>query len=121
MYETMANRLMRGALLVVLLAVQACAQYQITVPDSDPIRLEGQEGEYVERTVNAYLWGSILDPQLVAAECHGEGINDVVVDRSYFQDLTGVLTLGIWMPFDVRFRCKAPPTSGSVFPVPKPE
>ena len=121
MRGTIGSRLLRGALGAGLLGVHACAQYQVTVPDSDPIRLEGQEGDYVERTVNAYFWGSILDPQLVAAECQGEGINDVVADRTYLQDLTSVLTLGIWMPFDVRFRCKAPPTSSSVFPVPKPQ
>jgi hypothetical protein len=108
-------------LVVVLVAAQGCAEYRITVPDSDPIQLEGQDSEYVERTMNAYLWGSMLDPQVLAAECQGEGINDLVVDRSWHQDLTSVLTLGIWMPFEVRYRCKAPPTSGSVFPVPKPE
>jgi len=104
-----------------LLALGACAEYRISVPDSDPIQLEGQDSPYVERTMNAYLWGNILDPQLLAADCAGEGINDLVVERAYYQDLVSVLTLGIWMPFDVRFRCKAPPTSGSAFPVPKPE
>ena len=103
-----------------LMASQGCAEYRISVPDSDPIQLEGQDGPYVERTMNAYLWGNILDPQLLAADCAGEGINDVVVDRAFYQDLISVLTLGIWMPFDVRYRCKAPPTSGSAFPVPKP-
>lgn len=97
-----------GGVLAALLTLQACAEYRISVPDSDPIQLEGQDSPYVERSMNAYLWGSFLDPQLVAAECQGQGINDVVVDRAYYQDLISVVTLGIWMPFDVRFRCKAP-------------
>lgn len=112
--------LCRGPLLAGVLALQACAEYRVSVPDSDPIQLEGQESEYVERTMDAYLWGGILDPQVVAADCQGEGINDIVVHRTWQQDLISVLTLGIWMPADVRYRCKAPPTSGSVFPEPKP-
>jgi hypothetical protein len=119
--STLERILGGGALLAGVLAVQACAEYRISVPDSDPIQLEGQESEYVDRTMNAYLWGNFLDPQVVAADCQGEGINDVVVDRSWQQDLISVLTLGIWMPSEVRYRCKAPATSGSVFPEPKPE
>jgi hypothetical protein len=103
------------------LILQACAEYRISVPDPDPIQLEGQRSEYVHRTMTAYLWGNILDPQVVAAECQGEGINDVVVDRTWQQDLISVLTLGIWMPSEVRYRCKAPATRGSVFPEPTPE
>jgi len=76
----------RGDLLV---AVPACAEYRISVPHSDPIQLEGQESEYV--------------------------------DRAWHQDLIRVFTLGIWMPNDVRYRCKAPATSGSDFPGRKPE
>ena len=114
------NRRACGVALAGALALQACAEYRISVPDSDPFQPEGQQSEYVEKTMNAWLWGNILDPQVLAAECEGEGINDVVVDRAYYQDLISVLTLGIWMPFDVRFRCKAPATSGSVFPLPKP-
>ena len=103
-------------LLVGLLLLPSCAEYQVRVPDSDPIQLEGQEDEYVEKTIHAYFWGSVLDPQAVAAECQGEGINDIVIDRSYAHDLASALTLGIWMPMDVRFRCKAPGIDGGEFP-----
>jgi len=110
---------MRGpAIMAGLLALPGCADYQITVPDSDPIQLEGQQKPYVEKTMNAYFWGLYLDPQVLAAECQGQGINDVFVDRNFGDDLASVLTLGMWMPTDVRFRCKAPPTTGGVIPVP---
>jgi Bor protein len=114
---------MRGPVLVAaaltgVLALQGCAEYRVSVPDSDPIQLEGQESEYVARTVDAYFWGSVLEPQVVAADCEGEGINDVVVQRTGQQDLISVLTLGIWMPSDVRYRCNAPPAT--VVPEPKP-
>jgi Bor protein len=111
------GRLQVLAVAASLLVMPGCASYQITVPDSDPIQLEGQEGPYVEKTMHAYFWGLALDPQVLAAECQGQGINDVFVDRTFAQDLAGVFTLGMWMPTDVRFRCKAPPTRGGDFPV----
>lgn len=62
---------MRGDLLAAVPAVPACAEYRISMPHSDPIQLEGQESEYVDRTMKAYLWDNILDPQVVAAVPQG--------------------------------------------------
>lgn len=108
---------LRVVAIAAALSMPGCASYQVTVPDSDPIQLEGQAEPYVQRTMHGYFWGLVLDPQVLAAECQGQGINDVVIDRSLGHDLAGVFTLGMWMPMDVRFRCKAPPTRGGDFPV----
>lgn len=102
-----------------LLFLPGCASFQVTVPDSDPIQPEGQVADYRQKTMHAYFWGMVLDPQVLAAECHGQGINDVVIFRTLAHDLAGVITLGLWMPADVRFRCKAPPTRPGVLPVPR--
>ena len=99
-------------LLPAFLGLQACANYHVRIPSSDPTRVEGQKGEYAEKTVNAYFWGLVMDPQVLSAECKGQGINDVFIDRSLGHDLVSVLTLGIWMPLDVRYRCKAQETQG---------
>ena len=107
-----------GYIASLLLVLPGCASFQVTVPDSDPIQPEGQASEYQEKTLHAYFWGLVLDPQVFAAECHGQGINDVVVYRTFAHDLAGVMSLGLWMPTEVRFRCKAPPTRGGVLPVP---
>ena len=96
--------------LVLLCSLSGCATYRITVPDSDPL------GNYHSKTMHAYFWGLSMDPQVFSAECEGEGINDVQVVRNYGHDLISVITLGIWMPIDVRFRCKAPPIDGGEFP-----
>ena len=101
-----------------LLVLPGCASFQVTVPDSDPIQPEGQASEYQTKTLHAYFWGLMLDPQVFAAECHGQGINDVVIYRTLAHDLAGIVTLGLWMPTEVRFRCKAPPTRPGVLPVP---
>ncbi|MBA4141952.1 MAG: hypothetical protein H0X43_02880 [Nitrosospira sp.] len=107
-----------AACIAALIAMSGCASYQVSVPDSDPIQPEGQAAEYQKKTMHAYFWGLLLDPQVFAAECHGQGINDVVIDRTLAHDFAGIVTLGIWMPTEVRFRCKAPPTRPGVLPIP---
>ena len=104
------------ACLTALLILPGCATYHVTVPDSDPIRTEGQTAEYQSKTMHAFFWGLLLHPQVLSAECHGQGINDVVVFRTWLHDYVGVVTLGLWMPTQVRFRCKAPPTRPGVLP-----
>ena len=101
-----------------LLALSGCATYQVTVPDSNPIRVEGQTGGYQSKTMHAFFWGLLLHPEVLSAECYGQGINDVLVVRTWLHDYVGVVTLGLWMPIYVRFRCKAPPTrpGGSTVP-----
>ena len=101
-----------------LLVLTGCANFQITVPDSDPIRTKGQVAEYQKKTMHAFFWGLLLDPQVLAAECHGQGINDVVIHHTLAHDLAGAISLGLWMPTEVRFRCKAPPTRPGVLPMP---
>jgi len=96
-----------------------CASFHITIPDSDPIRLAHQKDIYVEKNMHAFLWGLMLDPQLFSAECEGQGINDVVIDHNLAHSFAGVISLGLWMPTKVRFRCKAPPVRpGGVIPTP---
>ena len=105
------------AVMAGLLAFPGCAQYHLTIPSSDPNQPEGQASEYQTETMNAYAWGLMLDPQVVGADKCTDGINDVFVDRNFGQDLASVVTLGLWMPAEVRYRCKAPGTRGGVFPV----
>jgi len=101
-----------------LLALSGCANFQVTVPDSDPIQVKDQVSEYQKKTMHAFFWGLLLDPQVLAAECRGQGINDVVIHRTLAHDLAGVITMGLWMPTEVRFRCQAPPTRRGVLPAP---
>jgi hypothetical protein len=105
------------AVMAGLLALPGCAQYHLTIPSSDSNQPEGQASEYQTETMNAYAWGLMLDPQVVGADKCTDGINDVFVDRNFGQDLASVVTLGLWMPAEVRYRCKAPGTRGGVFPV----
>ncbi|MCG8694562.1 MAG: Bor family protein [Minwuiales bacterium] len=104
------RRLLPVLLLAGVMAVQGCATYQVRTPDSDPL-----EQTYQSEAPQAFFWGLVQDPQVVSADCDG-GLNDVVLKRTYLHDLASVLTLGIWMPTAVEYRCRAPRGDGGSFP-----
>ena len=87
---------------------QGCANYRVTLSSSDPSIILDQGG-----TMHAFFWGIWYDPQVMQTKCDKKdetiGINDVEIKRNYLHDLASVLTLGIWMPIEVKFRCQAPP------------
>src|SRR3990172_3417722 len=91
---------------------QGWASFHDRMPDDDPAKLTYEGG-----TMHAYLWGLFYDPQVMTADCESRAINDVEIKRNYLHDLASVLTLGIWMPMEVHFRCRAP--HGDVGPFPE--
>lgn len=97
---------------VLLLTVSGCAQYPITIPNSDPTDLQ-----YNEASMNAYLWGNFMSPPEETANCEA-GINDVIVDDNLGYDLLSVITLGIWKPISLRYRCKAASSSSGSVTIP---
>ena len=101
-------------LLASLVAAPGCATYQVRTPDSDPL-----EKTYQSEAPQAFFWGLVLSPQVVTADCDS-GLNDVVLKRNFLHDLASVLTLGIWMPTAVEFRCRAPQGDGGSFPEARP-
>jgi len=87
-----------------LACAQGCATYRVTPPDSFPA-----DPNYRKATMHAFFWGTTYDPQVLAADCGREAINDVRIQRNYLHDLASVLTLWIWMPIEVEFRCASAP------------
>jgi hypothetical protein len=113
------SALLATVCMVAALFLPGCASLQVTIPDSDPMRQPGYTEGYQKKTIHAYFWGLLLDPQVLTAECYGQGINDVIIYRTLAHDLAGVFTLGLWMPTEVYFRCKAPPARpGGILPSP---
>ena len=93
-----------------LASAGGCATYRVETFDTDP------EIKYRGGTIHSLAWGTWYSPQLIAAECHERGINDVRVNRTLLHDLAGVLTLGFWMPTEVELRCRAPQADAGEFP-----
>lgn len=87
--------------------LQGCANYQARVADGNPL-----ERPYEGGMMNAYLWGSWVSPEIMSAEKCKRGMHDVVVESNYLYSLASVVSLGIWMPMDVSYRCKASGVQG---------
>lgn len=104
------KRLPIVVLLAALAAAPGCASHQVRLPDSDPL-----EKTYQSEAPQAFLWGLVLKPQVVTADCEN-GLNDVVMKPNFLHSLATVVTLGIWMPAAVEFRCRAPHGDGGSFP-----
>ncbi len=109
--STIRRRCMCGGLAVAVVVVaalaQGCANYQARVADGKPL-----EQAYKGGTMNAYVWGAWVSPEVRSAEDCKRGMYDVVVENNYLYSLVSVVTLGIWMPMDVSYRCKAPGVQG---------
>jgi hypothetical protein len=94
------------SLVFCLILVQGCAQYHLDMSDSDPA-----EKPYSGKTIHALGWGLLYKPQQITTDCNTEtGINDVIVKSNYLYNLVSVLTLGIWMPIEIEYRCQAGPS-----------
>ncbi len=93
------------ALLGALWIFPGCANFHVDMEDSDP-----SEDPYRGKVMHAFVWGLIYSPQNLTTDCDTEtGINDIVVNNNYLFNLAGVLTLGLWMPIDIEYRCQAGP------------
>jgi hypothetical protein len=89
-----------------------CANYQVRIADGKPT-----EPQYQGEMLSAYLWGTWASPVSMSAEKCKRGMYDVVVESNYLYSLATVVTLGIWMPVEVSYRCNAPPVmDGGVVP-----
>lgn len=97
------KRLTIVAVITVVL-LQGCSTYQVRVADGKP-----KVKEYKTEVMHAYFWAHYMTPESVSAETCTRGMYDVIVKPNYLYDLASVFTLGLWMPREVGFQCKAPP------------
>jgi hypothetical protein len=94
------------------LVLAGCVTHTLTVPE--PLRLD--QALHPVRT-SAIGWGTIEDVK-VADKCREtNSITDVQVRTSFWASLASVLSLGLWQPADIRYRCgKRPTTEGAIPP-----
>jgi hypothetical protein len=78
--------------------------------DSQPQNMPGTEWE--SRNLNNFLWG-LIRQDLPITNCrlaNGQrlGIEEIRVGRSFMQTLVTFLTLGLWAPARISWRCARP-------------
>ncbi len=87
-------------LLTVSLSLTGCYGYRVDVLQTDPIT------EPESKTAHSLFWGLIQNPQYILANnCHSNALNDVYITTNYGYAFVTVLSLGIWAPIDVEWRC----------------
>lgn len=76
-----------------------CAYHRLVVPEPIP-----GSAVYYTRNSSAFFWGAV-ERREVASECQSNALSEVRVVTSVPQALATVLTLGIWMPSTVQYKC----------------
>ena len=96
--------------------LSAAATYHIYqdlgLGDSQPQNMPGTE--WKSKNLNSFVWG-LIRQDLPITNCrlaNGQrlGIEEIRVGRNYLQVLVTFLTLGLWAPARVSWRCCRPPS-----------
>ena len=108
----------RGSLLLMVVIVTVasaggCAHHRVVAQNGDPAQVP-TEGV----THHQYFWGLVGEPSIYVDECPSHSLHDVEVSTSFWQGLATVVTLGIWMPATVEWRCATVPETTSDAPIP---
>lgn len=85
--------------------VPGCAHYRVVVPEPTPAT------DYERAVMHVYFWGAI-EQTLPTDNCLSNALDEVRVKRTFPYVMATVLTLGIWMPLEVEWRCAKPPQQG---------
>jgi len=99
--------------LAVLLSSTSCYHVRIATSNFDPATT------YKKKTVNVLLWGLIQDTRgIVASNCDSlevKSLDEVRVSTNLGFAIITVVTLGIWCPMTVEWKCPKPcPREGNL-------
>ena len=108
--------LIKISLIIILMVNQSCYHYRVSSANFDP------STNYNKKTVHSYLWGKVQSRtngiDVVADNCDALKINmldEVRVTTSFPYALITVITLGIWCPIQVEWKCAKPcPREGTI-------
>jgi hypothetical protein len=91
--------LRRLVLALVLCAQCGCFSYTVRSERVEPT-------PYHSKTLYVYLWSLIeMEPVVVATNCGSQGISSVRATTNYLYMAAGILSLGLWVPMSVEWRC----------------
>lgn len=95
-------------LVLALLLLQGCAYHRLVVPVPNP-----PDQMYHPVKSSAVGWGAI-EQRSVADRCVTSLLSEVRVKTSLWQSLGTVLSLGLWQPAQMEYRCSKAPTGVGV-------
>ena len=103
------------------ISLSACSTFHVYQvggrEDREPQNVPANEWTYVKR--NSYLWG-LVRQDLPVGNCRDtggtrQGLEEIRVDRTAAQGLASILTLGLWTPLRIGWRCnKLPGETGTL-------
>ena len=89
------------------LTVSGCYRNAVVAPQRDPVT------EWHGKTVHSLLWGLLKQRDVVAQDCApSNALNQVRTDTNFGYVLLTVVTLGIWAPTRLEWRCGRLPDVG---------
>jgi hypothetical protein len=114
-------RSVRSHALLLMALLPGCYSYHAYQVGGPEGREQGNQPatEWQHRTLHAFLWGAVRH-DLPIENCrlgNGQrlGVEEVKVGTNLGYLVLSVLTLGIWVPVDVSWRCARPPvTTGTL-------
>jgi hypothetical protein len=96
--------MVRAVLLIAALSLGGCAYHRVVVAVPNP-----PDQRYHRVQSSALGWGTI-EQTSVAKNCPTNLLSEVRVKTSLAQSLGTVLTLGLWQPATIEYRCSKLPT-----------
>ncbi len=90
-----------------LLTGSSCFHYRVAAPGP-----ERPATDYKGKMAHAYLWGMFQKPNPITPDNCPDGVDlyDVRVTTNYAYLLVSVLSLGIWVPMEIEWRCAKKPS-----------
>jgi hypothetical protein len=102
-------RLVLFGLLIIFF--QSCYNYHVTTSHFDP------STNYQKKNVSAFFWG-LVQKNVIAGNCDSLKVNsldEVHVKTNFGYALITVVTLGIWCPMTIEWKCAKPcPREGTI-------
>ncbi len=84
-------------------SISSCYHYRVTAYKPDP------GTEYQRKRVNTFFWGLVQSKDVRPENCEqSNALDEVHIINNFGFSLLNVITLGIWCPITVEWKCSKP-------------
>lgn len=100
-----ANFSISVLLVIVFFSTESCYHFRVLTTESDPAT------EYQSKVIYSYFWGLVNNPKdFVVPNCNNKNaLDEVRVTTNLGYSILNVVSLGIFCPMEVKWRCHKPP------------